>query len=170
MQTYPSPLLWFFGGAENLAANDNWEVIRWHDLWRYGWSSESLDAADYGDIPNVAGVYVIVHEMENTPLYVGESNNLANRLRTVMHSKIQELIQLYENAHAGYHSREDVASEMRIFFKPVVSGWPALSLKQALIWHEAIAVGLLRPIAQHNTSRLKEFNIQLGTGFFDRDR
>lgn len=168
MRTFASPLLWFFDGAEHLAAIDSFERVDWRDLWRYGWSSESIDASDYGDIPSVAGVYVIVHEIEDVPLYVGESTNLAARLRIVMHSKIQELIKLYENALAGCHSREDVASEMRVFFKPVVSGWPALSLKQALIWHESIAIGLLCPIAQHNTNRLQEWKIQLGTGFFDR--
>ena len=169
MRTFTSPLLWFFDGPGQLAAVDDFEAIRWRDLRRYGWSSESLDASDYGDIPRVAGVYVIVHEMEEVPLYVGETTNLAKRLRRIMHSKIRELIELYENALAGYHSREDVASEMRIFFKPVVAAWPALSLKQALIWHESIAVGLLCPIAQHNTNRLWEWNIQLGTGFFDRE-
>ncbi len=169
MPGFSSPLLWFFGGAERLAKVNDFGVVHWRNLWEYGWTSESLDTLDYGDIPSAAGVYVIVHEMEDVPLYVGESINLANRLRRTMHSKIRELIKLYENAHAGYHSREDVASEMQLFFKPVAASWPALSLKQSLIWHESVAVGLLCPIAQHNTNRLLEWNIQLGTGFFDRE-
>lgn len=45
----------------------------------------------------------------------------------------------------------------------------ALSLKQSLIWHEAVSIALLGPIAQHNTADLHNMNIQLGTGFYARD-
>ena len=167
-QSYLNPLAWFFGNPARLRRDQHRNLVHWRELEAYGWTEASLDAAEYGDIPAIAGVYVIVCEIEDIPLYVGESSDLSMRLRTSMHRKLGELIALYENALAGVHNREDPASTMRLLYKQVFGARHALSLKQSLIWHEAIAIALLCPLAQHGTAKLHEMNIQLGTGFFSR--
>jgi hypothetical protein len=163
-----NPLSWFFGNPSRLRRDQHRELVHWRPLVTYGWSETQLCAAEYGDLPAAPGVYVIACEIEDVALYVGESINLAQRLRTGLHSKVRELIRLYESAYAGYHNQAEPEGTMRLLYKEVQHSWPALSSKQALIWHEAVAIALLCPIAQHSTAKLHEMNIQLGTGFFSR--
>lgn len=165
-----TPLSWFFGDTKRLRRDSHRQLVHWRDLYKYGWTECSVDAADYGDIPSVPGVYVIVSEIDDVPLYVGESINLSNRLRRPLHRKLKELVRLYESAVAGYHDIANPIAEMQIVYKEVQQAPHSLSIKQSLIWHEAVTIALLGPIAQHSTAKLWEMNIQLGRGFYSRDK
>lgn len=168
--SYTTPLSWFYGNPKRLIRNSHRQLVHWRDLYKYGWAECEADAADYQRIPSAPGIYVVASEIDNVALYVGESINLANRLRPQLHRKLKEIVSLYQKASAGYHDNSNPLAEMRISYKTVHLAPYALSIKHSLILHEAVTIALLAPIAQHSTCRLWEMNIQLGTGFYSREK
>jgi len=171
------PLQWLFGShKEKLDAidlnsdNDNFlnsdndfdepmKKLNWRNLYYMpGWESSCwLQTEENNEnIPTDPGIYVIAHEAEKPALYVGQSENLRNRILNPRHHKIPKILEMYR-AKGDYSHREDfplrhdrdiVEYEIIVFWKIAKEPYYNDSLRKTLIWYESLTIGLLCPIMQ----------------------
>ena len=172
------PFEWFFNGkfdyidfnVEDYGRDEDDPIehhVNWYHLEYLGWESCYADALEYEDIPQEAGIYVVIHEYEKLPLYVGQSKNLSQRINLNKHHKISKIVELWEDSPMGMHNKGNVRGEMRIFWKTLRKPYFMNSLERNLILCESIAIGLLCPLAQGNIKDVITNDWAIGMQFYE---
>ncbi|WP_414574930.1 hypothetical protein [Anabaena sp. CCY 9402-a] len=124
--------------------------------WEEGYLWEENESINC-NLPNISGIYVVKHLYISEFLYVGESGNIYKRIKN-SHTKLSAIIEILRSySPLGGFDRDSIANDLIIYFKEVDKEDFGAPIKRCLIWCEALTIGILRPIYQHNVEDIRNF-------------